>query len=120
MRSKSAAMSDKELAKEEKIQEIITKHQKYLQPIEIVDINYENIDTKSSVIIDDDEDLTWNFADRQETKKYEEDPQTKELKRKETKAVVESMRRASLVKKYSYKTKSHITDLCNSFISDVK
>jgi len=108
---KSSIMNEKELAFEEKVHDIVKKHQKYLKPIEIIDVNYDSIDTHTSVILDNEDNLKWDFVDGQQTQRYEEDKAQKELRRKETKETVERMRRTSLVRKYTFKTKSHITDL---------
>jgi len=101
----SRSQIEKEEKFEEKIKEIVQRHQTYyLQPVKVEETAESNeIATDVSVILDenDNEALIWDYVDEEDQKKVEEDTKKKEQRMRESKRLVEEIKALRMVRHLS-------------------
>jgi len=77
---------------ENKIKGIVQRHQKHIEPVQLMGTEESNIATEISVIVDDEADISWCYNEVQEVMDYEEEQRRKELKREEARKDIAEIR----------------------------
>jgi len=82
---------------EKQVKEIVQRDKAFLKSVEILDPKYENLASEISVIIDDGDDVIWDFVDEADIKKQEDEMRRKKDRKEETKRAVAEIRENPLV-----------------------
>jgi len=77
---------------ENKIKGIVERHQKHIEPVQLMGTEESNIAAEISVIVDDEAEISWCYNEVQEIVDFEEEQRRKDLKREEARKEVEEIR----------------------------
>ena len=83
-----------------KIKGIVQRHQKHIEPVQLMGTEESNIATEISVIVDDEAEISWCYNEVQEVMDYEEELRRKELKKEEARKDVAEIRQMKEVMKH--------------------
>jgi len=77
---------------ENKIKGIVERHQKHIEPVQLMGTEESNIAAEISVIVDDEAEISWCYNEVQEIVDFEEEQRRKDLKREEAQKEVAEIR----------------------------
>jgi uncharacterized alkaline shock family protein YloU len=77
---------------ENKIKGIVERHQKHIEPVQLMGTEESNIAAEISVIVDDEAEISWCYNEVQEMVDFEEEQRRKDLKREEARKEVAEIR----------------------------